>query len=182
MAKISFQSEKDFEDLLCEMIIKKNEKICSHLLNDEFLVRQFDLGVYGIADIVTFSGCVTYDENNKIDTLKTVVEATVIELKNVPITRDALFQALRYKTFFKKHIPIVDNVEIVLIGPDIDTTSDLVFSEHLGDIKILTFNMSENGIFFEEVTGYVNRNLSEKTCSDATKLILEGFKNVEAAS
>lgn len=172
MPRISFQTEKDLEDLVFKMLSNCDERISSIVPPYKHVTRQMNMDSYGIADIVTFSGCVNADGDIEF------VAATVIELKNTEITKEALFQALRYKTFLLKHVNLIDEVSIVLIGTSINKSSEIVFAENLGDITLITFDMDENGIKFKHEHGYERVNVSEKIIDSIDMQLRELIKNV----
>lgn len=176
MARISFQTEKDLEDVVYKMLSNGDDRLCSIIPPYKHVLRQLNMDSYGIADLVTFTGCLDSDGDIEF------VTATIIELKNTEIKKEALFQALRYKTFLLKHINIVDEVSIVLIGSSIDKSSEIVFSENLGDITLITFGLNEDGISFKHEHGYVINTVSEKIIDNVDSLIRERLKNVEKAS
>lgn len=88
---ISFDTEKCFEDFLFE-----NQQIIIDSLElypNTKILRQVQLGHYGICDLLCISG---QSINDKLKYLK----IDLIELKNTSIKSDHIIQCARYKTFF----------------------------------------------------------------------------------
>ncbi len=122
MAKVIFDSEKELEDFIFEYI---RENQCCPVTGDcvDLLLRQTNLGSYGISDLIKIS----FDAENEIC-------VTVTELKKEEITIDSVVQVVRYsegiKAFISKCFPSkMDRISVFaeLIAPSIASNSDVGF-------------------------------------------------------
>ena len=153
--------EKDLEQIIFET---PQEKLRERglLIRYDAILRQVNLGSYGIADLVTFR----YSNFNRID-------ITIYELKEATLNHNALDQACRYAIGVNNIIEEFHYLErrdiylnIVLIGSKIDTTSDFVYLCQMNSrIDLYTYEYSFDGIDFErcntwnmENTKYVKTN------------------------
>lgn len=131
--EVSFPSESFIEDYICSSIRDYDVNPITDCGVDYF-IRQPELGVYGIADIITVS--VYYDER-----LIPHYSVTVIELKNQPLKSKDYAQLCRYMKCIKKHlskysrfIKLDVKVSGVLAGME-STEDDFVFlSDVMTDI------------------------------------------------
>lgn len=149
--------EKNLEDIVFET---KNE-----LLRQRGLpiygkkLRQVKIGNYGVADLITLS---RVPEDYKLI-------ITVYELKKDVIGASAFFQAIRYcrgiqdyYEYFKYEDYSIE-LNIVLIGSDIDKSSDFIYLPDVINssdfyVHFLTYNYKFDGIYFDEHSGYVLKN------------------------
>jgi hypothetical protein len=169
--------EKDLE----EIIWKSNKERLAErgLIISGRLVRQFKIGNYGVADLVTFER----PKYHKIYKEMVKGRITVYELKREDISVSAFFQAVRYVKGIMSYIDQHTNFSvcdfdycITLIG-SYDGKSDVVYlsdlftysnAELAGDgvanceVRIMAYEFGLEGIFFEDLSGY--------------KLTQEGFK------
>lgn len=144
-------SEKKLEDYLFNHLNKS--KIIESIKDDIPIVldgcvyRQFSIGGYGIADIVTID---TEDGDlySKI---------TVYELKQGVIDHSALIQALRYKRGISKFLDdsgyeyVGDPVGCVLIGGGISQTDDFnIAVSALDSVDVYTYGVCPNEGFILE--------------------------------
>lgn len=90
---IWFDSEKDFEDYVCEKLKDNAEcPITGHV--PDYVFRQKKIGKYGIADLVYVN---ISPGISRSDGLKTVeIDISVIELKNTPLQVSDYIQLKRY--------------------------------------------------------------------------------------
>jgi hypothetical protein len=115
--KIIFDSEAELEEFIHQNFL--DEGVCC--IDDtapDHLLRQVNLGQYGIADLVAF----TFEEFP--NGFKGVV-VTVYELKKEKITADAFAQAARYATAIKALIDergdyMLTEIKCALVGTEID--------------------------------------------------------------
>lgn len=89
---ISFDSEKAFEDMF-----QQNEDFTFEHFGGDTLLRQVNIGHYGICDLIALS--ISEDEDPDGDIYKSL-DVNIIELKNTPIKLDHFVQCAKYKTFF----------------------------------------------------------------------------------
>jgi hypothetical protein len=157
---ISFNTEKDFEDLLFE-----NQELLINLLGlspETKIVRQFSLHPYGVCDLL----CTSISDIN--EGIKRIA-VNLVELKNTTIKSEHLHQCARYKTFF-------DNLSIDgfsidfschLIGMDTfkKDNSDLVFlCQSIDWLSVYECVLNPlHGLEFKFTSGWM------KTCQDNTK-------------
>ena len=157
--------EKDLEEIVFnadrELLSDKGLEISGKLL------RQFKIGNYGIADLISIER--SYHDSllcirNKISPILII---TVYELKKGNISISAFLQAIRYvkgiKRFLDKRKFSFDIIyRIVLIGKNLDLNSaysyvsDLI-PENIDNSMFLrnfTYSYNINGILFSEESGY----------------------------
>ena len=155
--------EKDLEE-----IIYKSNKADLYKRGIEVrgnVKRQFKIGNYGIADIVTFNR--DYDEYmySAHSKYSPFLEVTVYELKKDKIGISAFLQALGYlhgiKRFFQKRDVNYDiKYKIVLVGKTIDTFSTYVYlTDFLIDnnsfiVENYTYQYDIDGIKFKNECNY----------------------------
>jgi hypothetical protein len=150
--------EKDLELIIWE---SDNEK-----LNEKGLpisgkkLRQFKIGNYGIADLIT------YEKKHLFG--YPFLEITVYELKKEKVGISAFLQAVRYckgiSTYFKDNRPNIDfKLKIILCAKEVDKQSDyifltdLIFTDDNGYISKLenySFDYGIDGIEFKKERGY----------------------------
>lgn len=114
--KIVFDSEAELEEYIHNKF-KESGVVCIDGDEPHFLERQFNCGIYGIADLVSFT-IRDYIQHKEID-------VTVYELKKEKITSEAFAQVSRYATGIRQTLEkIEDLLEItitcVLVGTEID--------------------------------------------------------------
>lgn len=149
--------EKDLEDIIFET---DNDLLQEH---DLFIsgkkIRQFRIGNYGIADLVTFRKD-TYDRG--------FLHIEIYELKQDEINVGAFLQALGYKrgidSYLKQRGVKFDyKITINLIGKSVCKKSCFTYiTDCFDDIYIYTYSYNFEGLFFNSVENY--------------RLIYEGFK------
>ena len=124
--------EKNLEDIIFESDADELSERGLEIYGK--LYRQFNLGKYGIADLVLYHKC-EYDiekrSSHRADCL-----VTVFELKRKLIDINALMQAVRYVTglifYNKKHYKnYTFQYKIVLIGSEIDSKPEFLYFPEL---------------------------------------------------
>lgn len=146
--------EKEIEDVIYDAITSDFNALTEHGLElvCDMYFRQFDLGEFGIADIIGVSA----NEN------KEYAKVEIIELKKDMVNAGAFFQALRYA----RALQIIFNdfkevdIRIILIGKTIDLKSDACFlSDIFPNVDLFTWNIDlKLGISFEQHHGYSPSN------------------------
>lgn len=137
-------SEKQLEDLIMSA---PSPKILRYIGLEENLglkIRQFNLGSYGIADIVSI----------KVQVDKSIT-ITVFELKKGDLNMQTVSQCARYIKGIKEYInhhyntdKTVIRFRIVLIGKEI--CDDLRFAcDCFDNMSVYLYNHSINGIYFK---------------------------------
>lgn len=157
--------EKDLEEIISTTPTSKlNEK---GLFLNGVCYRQTQLGNYGKSDLIYISKeYEPYDFNGKIK-YRPFLKVQICELKKDKAGISAFFQAIRYAKGVKRYFTLrgFDNfiIEIVLIAPKIDTTSDYIFltdlvsSDEFGFIcKVSNYsvNYGFDGVIFRREYDY----------------------------
>lgn len=156
---LKFDSEKELEDYLIE-----NWDAIPIFSQYPKKTRQFNLGAYGIIDILCAS------EVHEIDNKK-CLSLNVIELKNEPLSAKHMGQVGRYVTGLRRHICKV-NKELKLAHVAISATlittcggdDDIVYfldkNNFLKDrLDWYTFDLDPySGLVFEQPKGWYNVN------------------------
>lgn len=138
-------SEKFLEDVVCELINegKANDvglPINCSILHSFKVFRQVHLSAYGIADIIV------------VNWIDSVPSATILELKNVPLTSKDINQIFRYKRALEL-MEIFDSIDCILIGSSL-SDCHYVFNECSENLELFTFNMDVfDGLQFENHPG-----------------------------
>lgn len=139
-------SEKQLEDMIC---LKNTDQLAIRgldVFNHDHLLRQFNLGSYGIVDLVGIT------VNNNSGPLE--VSITIYELKKDEIGMSALGQLCRYKRAFENVLlewEMEGDISIVLIGSKIEHSSNFVFAASFVDnLFIYTYDVSIEGLYFSE--------------------------------
>lgn len=168
--------EKDLE----QIIFETNSRV---LLSKKLPVfgkrfRQLKIGNYGIADLVTVNRI--HEETSFCSGVYNHgVHITIYEFKKDKVGISALMQSMKYakgiQSYMKKYRQKVNfDIEIVLIGEDVDSTGSLIYIPDLickNDTKL--FNNSIIGISFYKYSYKINGLCFEKICSYELKN--EGF-------
>jgi hypothetical protein len=165
--------EKDLEQIIFEASQEElvNKGLC--LTGKKF--RQLKIGGYGIADLVYIER--PHFNPYSREMMKGII--SVVELKQNKITISAFLQAVRYVRGIQRFLEInrlnlydCFNFEIVLIGSKIDLDSSVVFLPDVFQndsegfmyessktrISMYKYEMNLNGLEFNDVCGYVQRN------------------------
>jgi len=165
-------TERDLEDMIYNS--DPDELESAGLPRWDNLLRQVNLGSYGIADLIDFkvvSRDYSYD-----------VYVTIIELKKEKLSMDTIDQCLRYfkglETFFpfglEKEVdkPIMlKKVDIVLIGNSVCLKSNFTYLLdflYFNGVSAYTINLDFNGITFNRKFGYCqvdHKEPSEASCN-----------------
>jgi hypothetical protein len=143
--KIVFDSEKELEDWIFNKY--QEEGVCC--IDDTYpqnLIRQMNLGVYGICDLVSFS--VHRHENQRKE-----VEVFIYELKKEKITADAFTQVARYATAITQTIEAHESsidltITCVLVGTEIDESCYILNHSDFRYYK--PFFHPESGVEFKD--------------------------------
>lgn len=173
--KIVFDSEAELEKYIHDKFLEDGS-CCIDDSSPQYLERQLTIGVYGIADLVSFD-FFDYEDHKSVD-------ITVYELKKEKITSDAFVQVARYATGLKQFIESTDKkilvtVSCALVGTEIDESCFLLNDTEIKYFKV-HFNPACGVDFKEESSGWHRSVQPIKTISD---MIFDNFvtKPVEAA-
>lgn len=166
--------EKEIEDVVYEALISDREGLEERGLpiQSGVVLRQPNLGSYGIADIIVMelhkSKSVNRQEGKSIGfATSRTIGCTIIELKKEVINVGTLIQAVRYcrgieRAFavsqLQKDIPFY--FQIVLIGKKVDTSGDFVFmADAINNLSLYTYEIDlYKGITFRKHKGYYLSN------------------------
>lgn len=165
--KIVFDSEKELEDWIFNKY--QEDGVVSIDGNEpQHLIRQMNLGAYGICDLVSLS--VYVHEHS------TEVEVFVYELKKDKITADTFSQVSRYATAIKQSIQDYDkNIDItiscVLVGTEIDESCYILNQSQFSYYK--PYFDPDSGVDFKELSEGWHRSNGK---INAIVEILEGSK------
>lgn len=140
---MKFDSEKELEDLVFDQYNESSEVIIDGSCPD-FLFRQLSLGDYGICDLVSID---ILSQKEKI------IEVKIYELKNGPITSDALIQVCRYRSGIEKAVSAIPgvtlhDVSLAVVGLSIDKSCYVVDSCGIEYFEVRIDPMS--GLFFDD--------------------------------
>ena len=151
--------EKDLE----EIIYTSGRDVLNEkgLFVEGKLVRQFNLGHYGIIDLISITRPRYYGrERDKIDKGR----ITIFELKKDKIGIGAFMQAIRYARCIQLHLEkkgklYLYDLGITLIGNEIDKTGSFVFLPDLissedFQLNFYTYEMNIDGLLFKNQHGY----------------------------
>lgn len=155
--------EKDIEDMMFNAPKDSLKHRGLKCFNHTTLLRQVNLGAYGIADLIGF-------QYEKLDEFRTVSTVTVYELKKDGIGFSAFGQACRYISGLKKYFEIFKEesaptfYEIVLIGSSIELSSNFVYAASFNDfLSCYTYTFDYHGLLFnkQEMNEYRPSSLSD---------------------
>lgn len=143
--------------------------------------RQFNLGSYGIADII---GVCAHPSSIRRGEKRRTIEFQIFELKKDEINADTFFQAIRYakgllhKISFEgiKYDPYFS---FHLIGKDLSLNHALIYLPDLiGEVNLYTFRISlYDGITFHKHGNYILNNPSfSKKGEELTDLLRHNVK------
>jgi len=160
--------EKNLEDIIFKNFDKCKERgLKIDHMKQGLLLRQVDLGDYGIADLITVSF-----ECNLINGC-TEIFINVIECKKGIIDTTAYLQGKRYITGLKELLFLSEldvdhyriNLKLQLIGSSFDERSDLKYLLHSDrDTQVFTYEYGFDGISFKEVDRFLffKRTIGER--------------------
>lgn len=148
--------EKEIEEMVYQAALNNPTKLIERGFPVYgYPLRQFDLGVYGICDLLFVQKSYYADG-------EPYLKFTVVEIKRDLIDTSTLLQASKYAKGIKRymdlgifsHRPYV--VEIILLGKRIDTGSNFVYlTDFIDGVSIYTFSLDfEYGMLFERHSGY----------------------------
>jgi RecB family endonuclease NucS len=181
MAKIIFESEKELENWICEMMDVNNT--CPITGNEIITYKQqYKIGNYGIADIIQVK------KTNEDD----VFDVTIIELKKEIITKSAVLQIARYMKGINEYVnhylklkhPNIKqiNTNFILVAPEIDLTDETTYlidaCNSLSFYRV-KYDLHEGVVFNEEHGWFLKDGGLDKIelFFDADDLLLAGFKD-----
>lgn len=166
--------EKDLEEIIFNA--DKDKLAERGLYISGKLFRQFKIGNYGIADLLTYQRPFI-DRDIPIDAPLTRGTISVIELKKDTISVSSFLQALRYakgvRSFLKKRGKAeLYDIKIILIGKRLDLESSFVyltdFLTYKSDyesgydsslvLELYTYSYGIDGIGFNEHANYSLKN------------------------
>jgi hypothetical protein len=152
--------EKDLEQIIFET---RNEDLQEkELYISGVKKRQLRIGNYGISDIVTIQRPQYYPKQSDghggfyVEPLT----ITVYELKQNKISVSAFLQVIRYakgiKSYLsKRNLKIDYELNICLIGKEIDLSSELIYlTEFIDTLSLITYNYGIDGISFKYHNGF----------------------------
>ena len=178
MAIIKWDSECELEDYIYNSMSENKRNIAT----DEaisFIKRQFRIGSYGVADIITGESGISDGDPSIF---------TIIELKKEIIKPDAIAQIIRYKTglaCFLRSLGIEEfNIQCQLFAPIIDDDAVFLADEINGlSVHESRFDLSE-GVLLLERCGITREapcfNSEENILSETVDLTIKNkeiFKN-----
>ncbi|HDZ04865.1 hypothetical protein LCGC14_0371090 [marine sediment metagenome] len=158
--------EKDLEDIIWDNI--KDKESIENLINKGFpiyypnkIFRQFKIGAYGIADVITF-------ERPRWNIKKEhaiPATITVYELKKDLVSTNTFLQALRYikgirNYLEKREFKYPVTYKIICIGSDVNMDDDIIYlvdfllNSNTLIFEIYTYDYSINGIGFNKEGEY----------------------------
>lgn len=155
--------EKDLEQIIYEsgrdLLEEKGLSI------EGKLYRQLRIGNYGIADLVSISKPFYIGKKEDESLLIMPGTITIYELKKEKIGISALLQALSYSRGIQRYLEKKDKlnlfeIQITLIGKELDTTGNFCFIPNLfrQKIKFFTYLYNINGIEFQYQYDYSLKN------------------------
>lgn len=152
--------EKNLEDIIWESDRSKLKERGLNVFGKA--KRQLKIGNYGIADLVCVDRRSIHSSKNQ-----SYLDITVYELKRNAIGVSAFFQAIRYckgiQSYLNQYHPNIEyNLNIVLIGDNVDTTGsfcyipDLIYdrgiefpTQQIVSISFYSYKYKIDGIWFE---------------------------------
>jgi len=151
--------EKEIEDLVQEYINTEKENVFN--LDKGILLRQFELGNYGVVDLLH----INYLAFNNPDEREKHLTITPIEIKRGKISYNEVGQICRYVkgigSFISKkgYHDVFNSISVrgILMGKEIDLSSDFVYAmELIESISVYTFSLNlKTGLqFTKEDFGY----------------------------
>lgn len=165
MAEISFASEKELEDWICNHL----DTYMLNPINDEVITsyqRQYQLAQYGVVDIITAH------LNEGVD-----LAFNLIELKKEVINKDAIAQVSRYLRAFNRYIETFDPNDFgvkyiyahaTLSAPRLSTSDDTCYLiDSLDDVSFYKVEFDvDSGISFDYQSGWYHVDESFDSSSD----------------
>lgn len=157
--------EKDLEDIIWEAQSTREgrKKLKSRGLDIRGKVfRQFNLGEYGIPDLVS----VYYSDRRAI--------ITIYELKKDQINTNTLLQASRYYNAINRLASnMLDDwrIKVCLIGRNVELNGNFTFlADMIPCVSMYTYEINIDGLFFTMQYGYY---LSESPIFDSMKPVFK---------
>lgn len=153
--------EKEIEDLVYEGLKTKPRLLeLKGLKLYPNCVRQFNLGSYGIADLVCF------DIKSRRKNARQV-SIQIVELKKESLNKETLIQAFRYAAGVRDYVSsnfesrIEIKFEFILIGKTIQEELSFIVESLYDEIKLYTYSIDfEDGIIFNRCTdGLIANNM-----------------------
>lgn len=120
-------------------------------------LREFQIGNYGRADIITFQRP-EYDGEYRIGG----GELTIYELKNKEINVDSFIQVVRYAKGMRRMVNAYGaqylkypRIRMVLVGRSIDLRNDFVYlADIVEGLEVYTYEYNFDGITFDSRDGF----------------------------
>lgn len=165
---ILFESEKEFEDMLCDHL----DQECWIVEDEEcpFYDRQTNLGKYGITDLILYNYDLDLDDDKK--EIITDEYLKIVELKITELSASHLSQIARYKTFFDNTDHKYDISYVLVCKESKNYSGDLVFlaqSIEWLDIYVYSFSL-DSGIEFKRITGWTMTDSEDNNTSSIKAL------------
>ena len=169
--RIVFDSEAELEKFILDRFDQTGECVIDGECPN-FMFRQLNLGIYGIADIVTL-------QKTTHDGITDAYEIKVFELKKEKITAEAFAQVSRYEEGLKRVLSsFVKNPDInccfysCLVGCEIDDSCLMLNNSDYYYYKV--FFDPESGVAFESASSGWGRG------DAANEIIAGAFKSLVA--
>jgi hypothetical protein len=148
--------ESDLEDIIWDCLkttdgANKLTKKGLHMERPIRSYRQFKIGNYGVADIITVEKHIQEYSGNFLPKLY----INVYELKKGEINLDSLVQVIRYikgvRSYFEERGCNVDMYDIrgTLIGRSLNISEWVYILEHIKEIDVYTYRYTLDGIIFK---------------------------------
>lgn len=165
---IIFDSERELEDMLCELL----DEGCWIVEDEEcnYYLRQPSLSFYGTPDLMLYSQDLYIEEGKEDRILGEYLK--LVELKITELSHKHLSQVARYKRYFDS----VDHdfqMEYVLVcKKSKEYSGDLIFlAQDIGWLTIYTYELClKRGIVFEELPTFSVKGDLEKLNEHAGEL------------
>lgn len=174
--------EKEIEDLIFESIENCPEELSKRGFPIEsdsedsrtFYLRQYNLGCYGIADIIGVN-LFRYSGSKRIN-------VKIYELKKDQVGPETFAQAGRYAKGIQRMlnvlfpgIDLITHFEFILIGKSVVTSDWIYLLDYIDNLNIYTYSIDLiEGVRFFRHRGY---KITNETVGNVTKRALSGYKD-----
>lgn len=157
--------EKNLEDIIWETDNEKLQERGLEISGKKY--RQMNLGLYGIADIVTVERL--FEDVNYFSSIRSYLNITIYELKKETICSSTFFQALKYCRAIQLHLngrgtSTLYKLNIVLVGSNINANENgfsflpnlISNSEYfcLNSVTNISYKYDFDGLTFEYHRNY----------------------------
>lgn len=163
---ILFESEKEFEDMLCDRLDEG-----SWIVEDECVdgyERQVKLESYGVVDLLLHD-----TEMDLVDGCEIIIgrRVKIVELKITELKSDSLAQIARYKAFFDAVEHDFELSYVLVCKASCSYRGDLVFlAQSMDWLDIYTYKFSlTNGVEFERLDCFSPTESRHETKEEAIR-------------